>query len=235
MALNHSVSRTLDRLSDYSDESLITELRRIAESVGRNSLTLHDIETYGRCSYATLKNRFGGLKGAMRAAGLSTDQFHRNVADEALLGELARVWDSVLTHEGRRPYKEDMAKYESKFSYGPYYRRWGSWIKACEAVLDWEPGLGSETEQTAETEFTLPHRLLKQKRAIPLKIRYAILLRDQFKCQICGRSPSSTPSLQVDVDHIRSEADGGNIDPSNLRCLCRDCNIGKGKYSEKSD
>lgn len=224
----------LDRLSDYSDQSLLTELRRIANAVGRTSLTVRDIEDHGRCSYALLKQRFGGLRAAMKAAGLGTVEFHRNVDDEELLKELARIWDLVLTGEGRRPYKGDLSKHGSRFSYGPYYRRWGSWIGACEALLDWEPKTPTnESTERSDAAIASTRSVRNRKRQIPLKIRYAILLRDRFTCQGCGRSPSSSPGLQVDVDHIKSEANGGTLEQSNLRCLCRDCNVGKGPYSEK--
>ena len=115
--------RILDRLADYSNDSLLKEIRRVAGIVGRQSLTLADIEKHARFSYALLKQRFGGLSAALKAAGLSEREFHRNVSDEDLLRELARIWDLVLTHEGRRPYKGDLVKYKSRFSQGPYYRR----------------------------------------------------------------------------------------------------------------
>ena len=223
----------LDRLADYSDQSLLNELRRIANAVGRNLLTIKDIDEHGRCSYALLKLRFGGLRAAMRAAGLGGKGFHRDVSDDQLLGELARIWDLVLTREGRRPYKDDLVKYESRFSQGPYYRRWGSWIRACEALLEWEPKTADHPAQVRDGVVPPFHPRQRPKRPIPLRIRYSILLRDRFTCQLCGKSPSSSPGLEVDVDHIKSEADGGTLEPSNLRCLCNLCNLGKGAYSER--
>ena len=232
MPHNYGPYRVLDRLVNYSDESLLNKLRRIATALGGASLTIKDIDEHGRCSYAILKQRFGGLHRAMEAAGLSPKDFHRNVSDDDLLRELARIWDLVLTHEGRRPHKRDLPKYESRFSQGPYYRRWGSWISACQALLDWEPQTADDLEQVRDGAVS-PSRLVgRRKRAIPLRIRYAILLRDRFTCQVCGRSPSSTPGLEVDLDHIKSEAEGGPLEPSNLRCLCRPCNLCKGHYSE---
>src|ERR1700693_6226145 len=117
-------SRVLDRLADYSDESLLKELRRIASAIGRPFLTLEDVEKHACCRYTLLKQRFGGLTPALKAAGLNAKEFHCNVTDDDLLRELARIWDLVLTHEGRRPYKDDLVKYKSKYSQGPYYRRW---------------------------------------------------------------------------------------------------------------
>jgi len=225
-------TRVLDRLSDYSNESLLVEIRRIAEVVGSSDLTLDDIEKHGRCSYTILKQRFGGLRGALKAAGLEAKDFNRNVTEEQLLHELARIWDLVLTHEGRRPYKNDLAKYHARFSYGPYYRQWGSWIRACEVLLDWEGVADDVSVETAEKKNEQIPDIPKRKRTIPLRIRYAILLRDRFTCQLCGKSPSTTPGFVVDVDHITAESKGGTLDPSNLRCLCRECNVGKGPLDE---
>jgi len=224
--------RFIERLSEYSDKALLDELRRIARDVGRTSLTIRDIEKHSRCSYGLLKQRFGGLRRALQFADLGPSDFHRNVSDDELLGELGRIWDLVLKEGRRRPRKEDLARFKSKFSYGPYYRRWRSWVKACEAVMEWEANKSNRSSEPM-TRFPQQTRWTpRRKRPIPLKIRYAILLRDRFTCQNCGRSPSSSPGLDVDVDHIKSEADGGTLDPSNLRCLCKDCNIGKGSYSE---
>jgi hypothetical protein len=207
-------------------------LRRIANALSRSSLTLRDIEQHGRCSYALLKQRFGGLCRALKATGLGTPNFHRNVSDDELLRELGRIRDLVLTREGRRPHKRDLVKYKSKFSQGRYYRRWASWIKACEALLAWEPTTGDHAVQEHARVVGSGSSPVRRKRPIPLKIRYAILLCDRFVCQLCGRSPSSTAGLEVDVDHITSERDGGTLDASNLRCLCKPCNLGKGRYSE---
>ena len=227
---NRTSQRALDRLSDYSDESLHRELRRIANAIGKPSLTIGDIETHGRCSYATIKNRFGGLHSALKGAGLNAKDFNRNVSDDELLKELTRIWDLVLTREGRRIYKDDLVKYDSKYSQGPYYRRWGSWIKACEAALDWQPGPIARTiDGIVGSKRSTPRR----KRPIPLRTRYQVLRDAGFKCQICGRSPSSTHGLELHVDHMKSEADGGTLDITNLRCCCGDCNLGKGSLTER--
>jgi hypothetical protein len=226
--------RVLDRLADYSNQSLLEELQRVADVIGTQALTRSDIEKHARCSYTTLKQRFGGLHAALKAAGLTGQDIRRNVSDEELLRELARIWDLVLTHEGRRPFHRDLIKYKSKLSRHPYYRRWGSWIKACEALLEWE-GKASEVSSAAptntDTEKPLA-RLSRRKRAIPLRVRYAIFLRDRFTCKLCGRCPSSSPCVVVHVDHIVPESKGGTLDPSNLRCVCEECNLGKGDLLE---
>jgi hypothetical protein len=176
--------------------------------------------------YATLKNRFGGLREALRRAQLRGPDFHRNVSDDDLLRELRNVWDWVLTKEGRRPYKGDLAKYNARFSQGPYYRRWGSWIRACEAMLDWEEKNGATPSRLVEAPIQ-PHP--RPKRAIPLRLRYEVLKRDNYSCQVCGRSPARDPGqVELHVDHIIAEVKGGRTQSSNLRTLCQDCNVGKG-------
>ncbi len=57
------------------------------------------------------------------------------------------------------------------------------------------------------------------------KLRYTILKRDKFKCQICGRTVDD--GIKLHVDHIIPVSKGGETVPSNLRTLCQACNLGK--------
>lgn len=68
---------------------------------------------------------------------------------------------------------------------------------------------------------------------IPPKIRVQILKRDNNKCVWCGRGKEDGVTLHVDhIVPVRS-AEGmvmSNVelnDPSNLRTLCNECNLGK--------
>ena len=56
-------------------------------------------------------------------------------------------------------------------------------------------------------------------------LRYDILKRDHYKCQICGASAKDGVKLQV--DHIIPVSKGGKTEPANLQTLCSSCNIGK--------
>jgi hypothetical protein len=223
--------RFLDRLNDYSDESIFSELHRIRTFVGKETVTIEDVEKNGRLSYAVIKKRFGGLRVALIQAGIKTTIAQKHPSTDQLLEDLGAVWDATLTHEGRRPYRRDLRKYGARYSSNTYERHFGSWIKACEALLEWEGSKhNSAILSVTVTEEERPRR--KQKRPIPLRIRYAILMRDRFTCKRCGRSPSTTPGLEVDVDHIKPEAKGGTLENSNLQCLCSDCNIGKSDFVE---
>lgn len=48
--------------------------------------------------------------------------------------------------------------------------------------------------------------------------RDAVLLRDQYTCQVCGQV-----SEELEVDHIKPKAYGGSDDMTNLRAICVPC------------
>lgn len=56
-------------------------------------------------------------------------------------------------------------------------------------------------------------------------LRYDILKRDNFKCQICGSTAQD--GVKLHVDHIIPVSKGGKTVKSNLRTLCDRCNLGK--------
>lgn len=56
-------------------------------------------------------------------------------------------------------------------------------------------------------------------------LRYDILKRDNYRCQICGSCASD--GVKLHVDHIIPVAKGGQTVASNLRTLCDRCNMGK--------
>ena len=57
------------------------------------------------------------------------------------------------------------------------------------------------------------------------KTRFAVLRRDNFTCQYCGRK---APEVILEVDHIYPKSKGGLNKIENYKTSCRDCNIGKG-------
>jgi len=61
-------------------------------------------------------------------------------------------------------------------------------------------------------------------------LRYDILKRDKFRCQICGRSAED--GVKLHVDHIIPISKGGLTEWNNLRTLCQDCNLGKSNKIE---
>lgn len=48
--------------------------------------------------------------------------------------------------------------------------------------------------------------------------RDAVLLRDQYTCQVCGKVTD-----ELEVDHIKARAHGGGDELTNLRAICVPC------------
>ena len=93
------------------------------------------------------------------------------------------------------------------------------------------------------TQTAVSHSLLKCKQMrekqderqrerakVTESVRYDILLRDGFRCCICGATAAD--GVELHVDHIQPIAKGGKSVPENLRTLCDRCNRGKSdKYN----
>lgn len=68
-------------------------------------------------------------------------------------------------------------------------------------------------------------RAIKERDALGAGLRYNILERDEYRCQICGATASDGAALHV--DHKIPVAQGGKSVPENLQTLCDFCNLGK--------
>ena len=84
-----------------------------------------------------------------------------------------------------------------------------------------------DVEQERLNSVTEQKRLERQK--LTPKVRFKILKRDNYKCNLCGRTASSNVVLHV--DHKIPIANGGRTVESNLWVLCEECNLGKGTRS----
>lgn len=57
--------------------------------------------------------------------------------------------------------------------------------------------------------------------------RLAIYIRDEFKCQYCGRDLREADPRDVALDHLHPRCFGGSNDSTNLIMACRACNSGR--------
>lgn len=58
-------------------------------------------------------------------------------------------------------------------------------------------------------------------------LRLAIYLRDRFCCVYCLADLHGVAPSDITLDHVRSQADGGSNEPSNLVTCCRSCNCSR--------
>lgn len=61
-------------------------------------------------------------------------------------------------------------------------------------------------------------------RNLSRRMRFAVLYRDGFICQYCGRKP---PEVTLHVDHRNPFSLGGENSMENLLTACSECNLGK--------
>ena len=64
-----------------------------------------------------------------------------------------------------------------------------------------------------------------KRKPIKPSLRFEILKRDGYRCQMCGVTAKDGATLEI--DHVTPVSKGGSNDADNLQVLCRDCNIGK--------
>lgn len=290
----------LTTLDDYSDEALLTELRRVVGSLDGQRLTREYFDSLGRVHSSTLHKRFGSWVAALDKAGICESVaprfrvLSRDVVLETLRefvaenpgksttekeiaerlglyrGAIARrfgKWEAILaevgldpvplgrrytveecfeniltlwTQYGRQPNFGELKCPPSVVGPKAYILRWGGWRAALAAFVKSinespelqdllvqsvpPPAFQKDTSQYAES---VP-------RSISLALRYKVLLRDNFRCVICGASPAKDGAVELHVDHIFPWSRGGQNTEENLRTLCFKCNLGKGDKVENT-
>lgn len=92
--------------------------------------------------------------------------------------------------------------------------------------LRWLKGYRTDNRRILRIALEAYHEWRKAKRpALSPRLRFLVLKRDNYRCQLCGRSAHDGVTLEV--DHIHPRAQGGSNELSNLQTLCWDCNRGK--------
>ncbi len=227
-------SPTLSRT--MSNGQVLDEMRRVAHIVGRTDIGGEDLRQHASVGLDTIRNRFGSLKAALRAAGLIESAHARRYSDDECFENLLSVW----THHGRPPLHREMTLPPSVVGPKAYTLRWGTWNKALHAfaerinadVQESATCPRASADETAQAHSCKRVVAEQDRHEIRLGLRYTVLKRDNFKCVLCGASPAFTLGIQLHIDHIFPFAKGGRTEISNLRTLCEACNIGKGARIE---
>jgi hypothetical protein len=144
------------------------------------------------------------------------------IPDSKLFRELERIWTSL----GHRPSRTEWESSQPEVSYITYRRRFGGWINACSAFIEYKMGTPFDSALLTPVPKLITD---EEKRDVPLKMRLKVLERDSFACILCGRTPALTKGVILHIDHKVAFAEGGKSVIENLQTLCSDCNWGKGK------
>ena len=217
---------------NVTDEQLLDDLRATAKTLNILSITTTQYNKYGKHGHTIIIERFGTWEKALLKAGLEPTGFRASVSVEELLEDLEKTWIKL----GRQPTTTDIKNGESKFSLNSYVRKFGSWRKALEFFVNYinsdeQHETISDNAQSECHISTIENKSLnethKTSRDINLRLRFLVMKRDNFKCCHCGRSPATTPGLELHIDHIKPWSKGGETVIDNLQTLCQDCNFGK--------
>lgn len=220
-------SFNIDFLESYDDQSVLSELKRIASLCGKGTVTKADIKRSGRVSYDTVCRRFGSLRRALQLAGLTPQRF-MNATDDELLEMLVELWEQILEKEGRTPQQKDLKAQNFPVSEDTYIRRFGSWRKALVRAAKSVDAESTSTEPTPSTVSDTP----RKREDISIRKRFFVMKRDSFSCVLCG---ASGHGVRLEIDHKIPFSKGGDNHLDNLQTLCFNCNRGKrDSYEERS-
>lgn len=133
----------MNRLVSYDDESLLSEIRRVARLIPPGPLTRQAFSELAHVSTTTISRRFGGWEAALERAGLAElytgkrvtakmqQQQGRGVSAADMVNELQRI-ASLL---GRRTItRADLAEHSQVMSERALLNRFGSWKAALMAA-----------------------------------------------------------------------------------------------------
>ncbi len=206
-------------LIKLSDAEILEGLRRFVQAQHGRRLSIRKFDLWpGRpCSDDTLIKRFGTWQGALRRIGVEGGRARR-YSPEYMVEVLESVWRKV----GRRP-GEPMLWKHARVTPRAFTKHWGTLRAACEALDAFHKG-----RITREELLRGSPRPRKVRAPFPPSKRFAVLRRDGFRCQLCGRGAKSEPPVELEIDHIVPVAKGGGAEESNLQVLCKECNRGKG-------
>lgn len=198
-----------------TNESLIDNLKEVAKSLQKDTITMNEYNAYGKYHSSTLIRRFGSWFKCLELADLLPSRSKLNISEDELFENLENIWK----HFGRQPRYHEIIKPLSKFSVGTYEKRFGTYYNALEAFINAVNGEQVEVKKNLTSN--------ENPRNINYRLRFRVMQRDKFKCRICGASPATDPTIILHIDHIVPYAKGGTADFENLQTLCSKCNLGK--------
>ncbi len=119
----------------FNDDELINDLKSVAQILDKDSVSSEEYNKHGKYCHGTFQKRFGSWNKALQQAGLNL-VVQQRISNEELFDNLEIVWRTLR----RQPLYSEMRKPLSKYSTRPYDNRFGGWMKACIAFIDYKKG-----------------------------------------------------------------------------------------------
>jgi 5-methylcytosine-specific restriction endonuclease McrA len=216
-----------------SNVELLDDMRRCAQAIGKDTITMDEYGENGKASPCTIRRRFGSWPKALERAGLQPSRSKIGITDEELFENIKSLWVTL----GRQPRYVEVRSPGSRFSAGTYENRFGSWSKALKEFVAWVNSDSSEEPQQDDNETNrgsagsavrTESAKRRTRREVSDRQRFRILVRDGFRCRACGASPLAQVGVELHVDHVVPWSKGGETTDDNLLTKCKQCNLGKG-------
>lgn len=116
-----------------SDDDLLSDLRRCASEIGRETITAAEYESIGKVHSSTFQRRFGSWVKALEMAGLKPSRSKIGITNDELMENIKTIWVSL----GRQPRYSEVKAPVSKYSAGTYENRFDSWKDALATFVSW--------------------------------------------------------------------------------------------------
>lgn len=184
-------------------EDLLSELERMAESLGRPP-TSSEMNEDGAFSASTYFRRFGGWDAALAAADLdeSPGPGRRSISDRELLDEISRMAD--VLH--RPPTSTEMDEL-GEYGLSTYLRRFDSWKDALEAA-----GVGPADRPRERSNRIQKETLLDDLRALAAELGRPPTAEDMWQ------SGAHSPSTYLDrYDTWNAALEAAGLEPRRFR------------------
>lgn len=219
---NSKFELTRAKNAPVTDEEIISDLKRVSEIARTKKVTQKVYGEHGKYDASNIGRRFGTWNKALESAGLSISN-KKTILDERLFENILILWQ----HYGRQPRRYELSLSPSTISQSAYRRRFGSWVHALECFVKYANAGESVVLSLVES----PQSPRQTSRDPSLRLRFKVMLRDNFSCQHCGASPAKQQGVELHIDHVIPWSKGGETTLDNLQTLCSRCNLGKSNIS----
>lgn len=212
-----------DKTNKISDEDIIKDLLRVKNDIYKNNqITLKEYCQYGKYGSKAIRNHFGTWNNLLDKLQIQKTKVDEHLSKEDIFCLIEKLWINLERQPNLREF-ESMTHHTKKIIISNF----GKWSTCLKEFVDWINNKNENNKPTLKTN--IKHKTPRE----PSKsLRYDVLKRDNFKCVICGKSPSTTPNIELHIDHIIPYSLGGETTIDNLQTLCSECNLGK---SNKKD
>lgn len=116
----------LRKLTNYSEQNLIDEIKRVAKLVGNETLSVKRFDNFSKVHSSTIRKRFGSWKTALEKAncGDKIDTSNVEVSKEELLKDMMNIYSSIGKSFTRKEF-EQRTKYSATLIY-KYFNKFSS-------------------------------------------------------------------------------------------------------------